>query len=338
MRKAPQIIISLIVLVFVGWGGYWVIGSRATERVLAGWFEDRRAEGWTADYASLDTAGFPSRFDTTITDLNLADPETGIAWSAPMFQSLSLSYAPTSVIAVFPGEQVFATRDDRISITAETFRASASLTPSVELPITESVLELAAADIVSAQRGTTEIDAAQLSMRETPGRQGHVYDVDVTASGIRLDPSLIAAARDSGAVSDTIERAHLRATIRFDNAWDRFAIERARPQPREIELTRVTVDWGALTLDATGVLVVGANGVADGEVDVKAENWRDMVTIAQSAGAIPDMLVGALTRAGEMLARMSGDPETLDATLKFENGRAFLGPIPIGAAPVIRLP
>ena len=46
----------------------------------------------------------------------------------------------------------------------------------------------------------------------------------------------------------------------------------------------------------------------------------------------------ALTRAGEMLARMSGDPETLDATLKFENGRAFLGPIPIGAAPVIRLP
>lgn len=60
MRKAPQIIISLIVLVFVGWGGYWVIGSRATERVLAGWFEDRRAEGGRPIMPRSTPPGFPA--------------------------------------------------------------------------------------------------------------------------------------------------------------------------------------------------------------------------------------------------------------------------------------
>lgn len=338
MRKAPQIIIVLIVLIFVGWGGYWVIGSRATEKVLSGWFEARRAEGWTATYSSLNTAGFPNRFDTTITDLNLADPETGIAWSAPEFQNLSLSYKPTDVIAIFPGEQTFATRGASHTVTAENFRASASFTPSVDLPITHSVVVIDTAQVTSSDGKMTALSHAQVSMRETPGRQGHVYDFDVDATGIAPDASLIARARESGVVADVIDRAHLRATVRFDNAWDRFAIERARPQPREIELTRLTVDWGALTLDATGVIVVGAGGVAEGEVDVKAENWREMVSVAQAAGTFPEMLVGAITRAGEMVARMSGDPETLDATVRFEGGRAYLGPIPIGAAPEIRLP
>ncbi|MAM63035.1 DUF2125 domain-containing protein [Maritimibacter sp. UBA3975] len=341
MRKAPQIIIALILLIFIGWGGYWVVGSQATERVLAGWFEDRRAEGWTAQYDSLNTAGFPSRFDTTITDLNIADPETGIAWSAPIFQNLSLSYSPTEVIAVLPGEQVFATRDASHRITSETFRASASFAPAVELPIRRSVIEIDGATIATTARGETRetgLEHAQISMRETPDRQGHVYDFDVNATGIRPDPALLSGARNAGAIPEVIDRARLTATVRFDNPWDRFAIERARPQPREIELTRLSVDWGALTLDATGVLVVGQNGVTEGEVDVKAENWRDMIAVAQAAGAVPEMLVGTITRAGEMLARLSGDPETLDATLRFENGRAFLGPVPLGPAPVIRLP
>lgn len=338
MRKAPQIIIAVILLIFFGWGGYWFVGAQATERVLTGWFEDRRAEGWTADYESLNTAGFPSRFDTTVTDLTLVDPDTGLAWSAPLFQALSLSYRPTDVIAVLPGEQVFGTRDRQHRITSEDFRASLTLRPSVELPVAQSVVEIDTATVASSDGTTTGIGHAQFSMRETPGRQGHVYDFDLSATDIHPDPSLTASLPNAGAIADVIERAHVRATIRFDAGWDRFALERARPQPREIELTDLALDWGGLMLDAAGTLVVGQSGVAEGTVDVKAENWRDMVALGATTGAIPEMLVATVTRAGEMLSRMSGDPETLDVTLRFENGRAFLGPIPLGAAPVIRLP
>jgi hypothetical protein len=72
------------------------------ESALPGWLDARAAEGWIAEYESDAHRGFPNRFDTTITGLDLADPETGVAWSAPFFQILSLSYQPNHVIAVFP--------------------------------------------------------------------------------------------------------------------------------------------------------------------------------------------------------------------------------------------
>lgn len=338
MRKTPKIIVAVILLILVGWGGFWLVGSSATEKLLAGWFEDRRDEGWTADYTSLTTRGFPNRFDTTITDLNLADPETGIAWSAPVFQTLSLSYRPTDVIAIFPGEQVFATRDARHLITAETFRASASLAPSVELPISRSVVEIDNARISAADGTETTLDHAQIAMRETPDRQGHVYDIDLSASGIRPDPSSAGAMRRAGALAEKIEQATLRATIRFDNPWDRYAIERARPQPREIELTRLAARWGEVELDATGVLVVSDSGLPEGTLDIRAQNWRALLAVADETGWLPAALLTTLSKAAELAARLSGDPDTLEATLRFEHGLAFLGPLPVGAAPLIRLP
>jgi len=39
----------------------------------------------------------------------------------------------------------------------------------------------------------------------------------------------------------------------------------------------------------------------------------------------------------EALAGLSGQPENIDATLNFSNGRIFLGPIPLGPAPSLRL-
>ncbi|MEO1048886.1 MAG: DUF2125 domain-containing protein, partial [Pseudomonadota bacterium] len=81
--------IRLIVILLVGalaWMIWWVAGHTAYERGLSAWIDQRRGEGWAADVGSLTTAGFPNRFDTTLTDLRLADPETGIAWRAPQVQ------------------------------------------------------------------------------------------------------------------------------------------------------------------------------------------------------------------------------------------------------------
>ncbi|MBV7377651.1 DUF2125 domain-containing protein [Maritimibacter dapengensis] len=338
MHKAPRIIILIMILMLVGWGGFWLVASRGTERVLTGWFEDRRAEGWTASYDSLNTGGFPNRLDTTIEGVVLADPDTGISWQAPVFQNLSLVYRPTEVIAVFPGEQVFAARDETYRVESETFRASAALGPQFELPILRSTVEIGAATVTTSDGRVTGLDTALISMRETPDREGDVYDLDVNVAGLRPDPAFMERLNASGAFSDALETVRVAGTIRFDAPWDRYALERARPQPREIELTRLDAKWGELTLAASGTLTVGAAGRPEGEIQVRAENWRAMIDLAYASGALPESLVGAVTRAGTMIAGLSGDPDTLDATLRFENGRAFLGPVPIGQAPDLSLP
>ncbi|WP_439117971.1 DUF2125 domain-containing protein, partial [Nereida ignava] len=84
-------IIGACLAAAVLWAGYWFVGSTAAERGAKAWFADRSAQGWVADYDSIETRGFPSRFDTTINALELADPRTGWAWSAPFFQVFALS-------------------------------------------------------------------------------------------------------------------------------------------------------------------------------------------------------------------------------------------------------
>ena len=58
--------IRLVVILLVGslaWMGWWAFGQVAYEQGLAAWVEERRDDGWVADYASLRTAGFPNRPD-----------------------------------------------------------------------------------------------------------------------------------------------------------------------------------------------------------------------------------------------------------------------------------
>lgn len=341
MHKAPRIIILTMVLLAVGWGGFWLIASRTTERVLTGWLEDRQAEGWSVSYAGLDTSGFPNRLDTTITELSLTDPDTGIRWSAPVFQNLSLVYRPTHVIAVLPGRHTFATSAVTHHVESDRFRASVVFAPALELPIQRSTIELRDG-VINSQAGdrtsTLGVSDAVLSMRETPGATGHVYDLSLRASGVRPDAALMQRLSRSGAFQDTLDQIEVQATIRFDAPWDRYALERARPQPREIALDQVTAQWGKLSLAASGTLTVNAEGQLQGALQIKAEQWRDMITVARASGALPQSLVGPVTRAGEILARASGDPTTFDTTLEYDRGRASLGPIPIGKAPVIRLP
>jgi hypothetical protein len=62
-----------------------------------------------------------------------------------------------------------------------------------------------------------------------------------------------------------------------------------------------------------------------------------MISIGVNAGAIPTELQSALEGSLGLLARLSGNPNTIDAPLSFKKGFVSLGPIPIGRAPTLRL-
>ncbi len=136
---------------------------------------------------------------------------------------------------------------------------------------------------------------------------------------------------------DVFDGLEIRATVEFDAPWDRFAIERARPQPTRIQLDILKAQWGGkLDLWMAGELEIDRAGLATGEITVKAKNWRDMVAIAVAAGVLAEDFEGTITSALEFLAGLSGDPETLDTPpLKFSRGgRVWFGPpVPLGQAP-----
>ncbi|HSG55364.1 MAG TPA: DUF2125 domain-containing protein, partial [Paracoccaceae bacterium] len=83
----------------------------------------------------------------------------------------------------------------------------------------------------------------------------------------------------------------------------------------------------------TGLLDVAPDGEVSGRIDLKAVNWRRMLEIARATGLVPQATAQTYENALEILAGLSGDPDTLDLPVTFRNGRFSVGPIPFGPAP-----
>jgi hypothetical protein len=328
MRK----LITLILVVSGLWAGYWFVGSTAVERELTSWLSDRQSEGWIAEFETLNTRGFPNRFDTTITDVRLADTRTGVAWQAAFFQIFALSYKPNHIIAVWPDEQSLSTPYQRIAISNDKMRGSVVFEAGTALTLDRSDLELENFGLRSNLGWSARVGKGQLSTRQTNSNDNS-YRIWFEASAVYPSAAMLARLDPASVFPDVFDTLTIDTTLTFDAPWDRFAIEQNRPQITHLNLTELHAIWGNLDLRAAGKLTVDAHGIPSGEITIKAKNWRDMLKIAVDTGAVPNSLIMIVTRALEVLAKMTGDPNTLDAPLTFSNGHIALGLIPLGPAP-----
>ncbi|MDF1671463.1 MAG: DUF2125 domain-containing protein [Roseovarius sp.] len=338
-----RLLLTLVILCAALWSGYWYVTSTAMQEGLSAWLADRRAEGWVAETSDLSVAGFPNRIDTTFSDLALADPGTGLAWEAPLFQILALSYKPNHLIAVWPHEQRIATPYDKYDVISTDMRASLIVEATTDLALkrltlTAENLEVENQTIVlNSAVDRSSLTALTLAAERVEGNPAPAYRFGFLADGfapsvpwkVQLDPT--------GMLPVRLKALHADVLVTFDAPWDRFAIETARPQPRVIKLRLAEAKWGQLELQMAGDLIVDEAGLPSGTLAIKARNWREILELGVKSGAIPDVLAGSLEEGLGMLAYMAGKPSTLDVALEFSNGRVFLGPIPIGPAPVLRI-
>lgn len=332
-----RFLLTLILLAAVGWSGYWFIGAEGSQSAFERWIDQRRDDGWVAEYGDLAVRGFPNRFDTTFTDLSLADPETGLAWQAPLFQLLALSYRPNSVIAIWPRAQMIATPQGKYQLSSDDMRASLTLQPNAQLALERTTLT-AENLIVTASNPpeTASVGALTLAAERNEGSDA-TYRLGLAADKVKPSAPWLKRVDPRGTLPDTLHALKADLTVTFDKPWNRAAIEVARPQPRRIDLKLAQARWGQLDLQLAGSVDVDEGGQPKGQITVKARNWRDILDLAVASGAIPEGLGSTLEDALGLMAGLSGNPNTLDIPLDFRNGRMLLGPVPIGPAPVLTI-
>ncbi|MCZ4354530.1 DUF2125 domain-containing protein [Roseovarius aestuarii] len=320
------------------WAGYWFVGSSAAQSGMANWFEERRSDGWVAEYDDLNVRGFPNRFDAGFTEISLADPGTGLAWQAPFFQVLALSYRPNHVIAVWPDQQIIATPMQTLDVTSDDMRASAVLEAGTGLTLDRATWTVKEMVITPRdESGPISVSAMTLAAEQINAVAKTRYHLGLSATGF-APPSGFLANVDSGkTLPRALETLRADLEVTFDAPWDRYAIEDARPQPRQINLKLAEARWGRLSLKAAGTLDVDETGMAKGEITIKAENWREILELARASGTVPESVVGPLRDGLSLLARLAGNPQTLDIPLTFSGGRVWLGPVPVAKAPLIRI-
>lgn len=326
MRALLWIVTTLALV----WCGYWFVGRRGVAGAAEAWFAEQAAGGMIAERAALSVSGFPNRFDLTVIEPRIGDPETGIVWQAPFVQAFTMSWKPWHIIAAFPNEQVIVIPDAEVTVRSSKMQASVVVTPGTALALDRTV---AVADDLSVDAGQGwRIGAKSLRVAtalDPSAPNSHQFGAE--AEAIALDPALLAGLGLS-ALPATIARARLDGVARLTAPLDRFAAE-TQPRAAELRLREALLEWGDFRIDASGTIAADASGLAEGRIDIGIRNWRQLLPAAVAIGAITPEVAPTVERMLETLASQSGDTALLDLPLIFRSGRASLGPIPLGAAP-----
>ena len=330
-----RIVIWVAAIFAVLYAGYWVVGWQGALRAIPAWAEDRRTEGWQVDYSDLSVLGFPSRFDTTLSDLAVADPRTGWAWEGAFFQLLALSYRPNHLIAVLPPAHSLSTPLARYDLTQAQARASLVVTFEANPQIDRTTVVIDAPRVTT-RDWTSSANALRFATRRLEDAP-LTHEIGLQTQGLVPSRSIKAQLDPAGLLPPAIETLRLDAALSFDAPWDLRALEQRRPQITALDLREARASWGGMDLRLTGRLDVDSFGFASGEIDVQAQNWRAMLDVAERGGALPARLRPLLESALEGLSDLSGRAETLDLDLTIAGGRISVGFLPLGQLPPLVL-
>jgi hypothetical protein len=332
MKRLLLATVLVMALASTAWFGWAVV----TERAVAGWLDAREAEGWVVTRDDLSVSGFPSAFVTEFGELSLADPATGLVWSAPGLTLRQAAWDLGRIEAVWPRTQALASPFERVEITAERLTSALDLRPASSFALDASETRMAGVTIDSSLDWQGRLGAGHFDMirqQDAPATYSIVFEAtevtppeDVTRL---LDPA--------GLLPGAIPVVRSEALIRFDRRWDLSAVEDARPQPVRIDLAEARAEWGNLVLRMSGAIDVDDEGRGTGEIAVRAQNWPEMLAMAERSGLITGGARRTADRALGFLAGLSGRREDLDVTLRLEEGFVFLGPLPVGEGPRFRL-
>lgn len=299
------------------WGGWWFVGSTAAREGSLVLVEEARASGWDIAYDDLGVAGFPNRFDTTVTAPVVTTPDGQITWSAPFFQVFALAYRPNHIIVVAPNQMVFELPGRRVEVTSDDLRASVILTVSTQPDLDRFTATAEGLEIIDPQLGLTAGNALMAARRtEMPGEM----DVAFSMTDVGLSDwlrSLIDPARN---LPDRIDALTIEA--RLPALADRGA---AGPLAEDID---ARLSMGELRIDVTGALSATATGEVEGALDLRIRGWEPLLDTLVTMGAVGEGQVAILNGG---LNSLRGDDGMATVPVTIAEGQIRVLGLPLGS-------
>ena len=314
-----RVLVAVLLAALALWAGYWFVGQRQIESRLVAALERGAGGGLVLKQSGIDVAGFPSRFDLTITEPALSDPARGWGVSAAFAQVLAMTWKPWHLIGVLPNSVTLHTPGGEMDLQSTRFLSSLTYGPSADLPFEAAIVEMDAPALLGQGGAIVGADRLVMALRRE-ARAEPAY---------RLGLQIVALA---GGAQTVPADARLDAVIVTTAPLDRQALTVA-PGIAALELSALSIDWGAIRLTGEGHIAPTDLGDAEGEIALNLTGWRDLPPALSAAGLLPTGLAEALRRALEGVAQDQGNPEVLTLPLRFKDGLTLLGGQVLGPAP-----
>jgi hypothetical protein len=327
---------ALLVAVLIAaaaWSGYWFVGAQVMERTANGWFTQQTARGLVAEREALAVTGFPNRFDMTVTSPRFEDPDTGLGWTAPFLQVFMMSWKPWHIIAALPQEQTLDLLGQNVTITSTRLQASVVAVPGTDLALDRITLVGDGVALQSSLGWTLSATSARLATRRAPD-SATAHELGLELTTLTPDATFRMALQQGSTLPEVIDLLRIDAVADLTAPLDRH-VQTSMPQLEKLTLREGLLRWGDLVISAAGDVVPNSDGQAEGRIDIRVEQWRQLVPVLVAAGLITADAAPTVTRALELLAQQGDDPTVLTVPLAFQQGRMSLGPLPLGPAPFL---
>ena len=322
-------LISLLIWIAALYSGYWFAVAQTLQFGSDKAVEALAETGVDLRFGSVTTTGYPSRFETTVTDLNVGHADW--SWQGAQVVFYADSYRPLSITLRLSRDQLLAVAGQNLRISSEEFRSDLSLQPTPQLAFDKGQVILGATRLAS--DAGWQLDLGALTARLAQSNEGAaVYDADLTAKDLIL-PAILRDQIDPDAVLGADLRQIIGAAqLTLSDPLDRH-LQGRPPSLDHIILHDLQIDWGPLTVALAGAVAFDADGIPEGQITLRTTEWQIVLDILTRAGLINAVATNSVT----LLARFMADADgVLSLPFTFQDGITLLGPVPVGPAPRLR--
>ena len=314
--------LTIFVLVMAAlYAGYWFFGARTVENAARDAINDLASQGWDFGSTGAETRGFPSRFDTTFSDVELTDPYGQIRYETEFLQAFALSYRPNRVILAFAPEQTITFPGVIVTLASDGFKASAGVSANTDLAFDDFTAEAQSLSVTTDLGIGGAIGRMLLAMRHA-GPAENTYDVYLSLPDMML-PAITGA-------PEPVDVFTFDATLTLDQPLDRHV---DAPAIEKLVLNDWAIDWAGSTLRGSGTLVPDAEGFASGMIELQVTEHAILLDQLGRTGAIDPGVAPTWRNMGDAMA--AGEP-VLILPIEFKNGNISMGLLGFGPAPRFR--
>ena len=307
------------------YAGFWFYSAAQVEEAIVAWQAKQAGEGRHVAIGELHVAGFPFRLLVRMRAPSLAWPAhpNRLRWQAEKLSAVSHPWSMDKWIVNVTGRHRldghFNGVPRRIAIASEQGLATYQALRGGAL----GRLSLDLRNVTVTGLTEQAITAQRLQLHARPSSAAQAL-LDVALSGENLSVPPGPAAKRLGA---RIARASADVSVigRLRPPFGRSSLQAWRRDGGALEVRRMDLAWGSVSLSGQGTLALDAAGRAMGALTAKLKGYRALLDVAVAYGQIGKGSAKAGKLLLDLLAAANGGE--LSVPLRLQDGRLYLGPV-----------
>ncbi|HXZ45428.1 MAG TPA: DUF2125 domain-containing protein [Pseudolabrys sp.] len=356
------ILLFLVLAVIAGWSAFWKFAAGKAETTIEGWRAREAKAGRTYTCGSQTVGGYPFRIEVDCEHAAalFQSNQPPVEVKTDSLLVAAQVYQPGLLISEFHGPLTVGEPGKTPEITADWKLAQSSVRGTPAAPERVSlVLDQPAVDRMD---GTARLNVLRAKHIEIHGRiaEGSAASKPVVEIALQLAQATAPALHPAAAQPiDADITVMLRGLNDFSPKPWPARFREIQVAGGRLDVTKARVQQGDILAAGSGILAINANGRLEGELRITmagVDRFLAALGVQQrvQSSESMDKIVGALDRimpglgdvarqqAGANLSLgidLLGEQTTLEGKravalpLRFTDGAAFLGPVPIGNVP-----